>query len=277
MKDSYQLLDSGGERRVEQFGDVILIRPHKRACWPLQQKLQTWRRAAHAEFDVDTGAWNTLKQIPNPWLFSTPFGNLALRLQKSNQIGMFPEHLTYFEKLSHITPEEPRVLNLFAYTGAATLFCLTTLGASEVIHVDTSKQCLLWAKENLALNRLQDAACKFIPEDALTYATRLKRRNELFDLIITDPPSFSRTKHKEWNAADVLRELFETLLALLKPAGVLILTTHTLEVDHHVLRNIAQTVPSSSPLVIDSGELVLAEATRPIKVKCGEWVTCKKQ
>jgi 23S rRNA (cytosine1962-C5)-methyltransferase len=164
-------------------------------------------------------------------------------------------------------------LNLFAYTGAATLFSLKSLCASEVIHVDTSKQCLSWARENLALNNLEDAPCRLIPEDALTFVTRLARRKELFDLIITDPPSFSRTKGKEWNAANVLKELIENLLVLLNPHGVLMLTSHTIELDHLVLRNIAHTVPTTSSVVIDSGELVLAEVNRPIKVKCGEWLT----
>jgi 23S rRNA (cytosine1962-C5)-methyltransferase len=270
---SYRLLDSGDERRVEQYGDVILIRPHKRACWSPQQKISTWKGTAHAEFDTDSGAWKVLKKIPEQWLLPTPFGRISLRLQKSNQIGVFPEHLTYFNNLKNVNTSNPRVLNLFAYTGAATLFCLKSLSASEVIHVDTSKQCLSWARENLALNSLKDAPCRFIPEDALTFVARLKRRNELFDLIITDPPSFSRTKGKEWNTADVLKELIENLLGLLNPHGLLMLTSHTIELDHLVLRNIAHTVPTISPLIIDSGELVLAEANRPIRVKCGEWLT----
>ena len=273
---SYQLLDSGDECRVEQFGDVILIRPHKRACWSPQQKISVWRGKAHAEFDTDNGTWKILKKIPEQWYLPTPFGRIALRLQKSNQIGIFPEHLTYFRNLKEITTSPPRVLNLFAYTGAATLFCLKSLGASEVIHVDTSKQCLSWARENLALNNLEDAPCRFIPEDALTFVARLKRRNELFDLIITDPPSFSRAKGKEWNAADVLKESIESLLGLLNPHGLLMLTSHTIELDHLVLRNIAHTVPTTLPVVVDSGELVLAEVTRPVRVKCGEWLTVQR-
>lgn len=270
---SYRLLDSGDERRVEQFNDVILIRPHKRACWSPQQKISTWKSKAHAEFDTDHGSWKIFKKIPEQWFLPTPFGRIALRLQKSNQVGIFPEHLTYFDALKNITPDTPRVLNLFAYTGAATLFCLKSLCAAEVIHVDTSKQCLSWARENLALNSLEKAPCRFIPEDALTFVTRLARRNELFDLIITDPPSFSRAKGREWNAANVLKESIENLLGLLNPHGVLILTSHTIELDHLVLRNIAHTVPTTFPVVIDSGELVLVEANRPIKVKCGEWMT----
>lgn len=270
---SYRLLDSGDERRVEQFGEIILIRPHKRACWSPQQKISAWKSKAHAEFDTDNGSWKLFKKIPEEWTLPTPFGRIALRLQKSNQIGIFPEHLTYFTTLKNITPSTPRVLNLFAYTGAATLFCLKSLCASEVIHVDTSKQCLSWARENLILNCLENAPCRFIPEDALAFVSRLARRNETFDLIITDPPSFSRTKGRDWNAADVLKESIASLLGLLNPNGVLILTSHTIELDHLVLRNIAHTVPTASSVVIDSGELVLGEVNRPIKVKCGEWMT----
>jgi 23S rRNA (cytosine1962-C5)-methyltransferase len=278
LGDQFALLDSGSEKRVEKYGDTIVIRPHKRACWSLAQPINKWHKIADAEFDTEIGAWKSLSSNkPESWLFDTPFGTLNLRLQSSNQVGLFPEHLTYFQHLANVCKSEnPRVLNLFAYTGAATLFSLNILKGQEVIHVDTSKNCLTWTKENLALNNFSNHNCRLIPEDALLFVQKMLKRNEQFDLIIADPPSFSRAKNQQWSVQSIIENLINDLINLLAEKGVLLLTSHALELDHHTLSNIANTTSKHLNATITSDDLILSEANRRVKIKCGDWVCLVK-
>jgi 23S rRNA (cytosine1962-C5)-methyltransferase len=285
LLSDYELLDSGNEKRIERFGKKILIRPYKRAIWNLQESLKSWQSKANAEFDPDTTSWHTINfhsasfEGDNPedesWHMNTGFGTLALRLQKANQIGVFPEHLTYLSGLNEKLSTSPKVLNLFAYSGAASIYCLKH-GAQEVTHIDISHNCLSWTKENIDLNNLADKTCRLIPEDALEYIKRLERREELFDLIIADPPAFSRSsKSKEWVIHEILPRLANQLLNLLSPKGVLVLTSHAMEVDHNALANVISDQAQHLKVDISSSELLLQESKRGMVLACGHLAVAK--
>lgn len=252
LSPHYALLDSGEGRKLERFGEKTIARPSTMAVWRRRRPAAEWADA-DATFDPDSG-WR-FRGAPIPsWRFETALCTLLLRPQTNGQIGVFPEHASYLpdlvgaiERLRSKRLNTVSVLNLFAYTGMASI--VAARAGASVTHVDISKRALDWARENIALNSLPEGSVRLLPEDAVAYLGRLAKKGQRFDVIIADPPSFSRLSAKKtWSLDDVAPHLVELLVAVLSPEqGELFLTSHHFELGAHTLANLLSDQLGSEP------------------------------
>lgn len=252
-KSWYELLDSGAEKRWERFGDVVLVRPSRLAVWKPRQK----NLASDAEFVHERG-WTLKNKKIDSWTIARDGLSLKLRLQDNGQIGLFPEHALYLSKIGEVlkNKKSARVLNLFAYTGLAT--CYAALQGANITHVDVSKKVLDWCTENLQLNNIPKESYRFIREDALAFLRKEVSRGNTYDVVICDPPSFSRLSPKEtWDLENVLTELVELCVKVVKEKrGAIFITNHHYESGGHVLANLVREHTTSK---VHVEELLLEE------------------
>jgi 23S rRNA (cytosine1962-C5)-methyltransferase len=244
------LLDVGNGERIEQLGDKLVIRPSSLALWPLKAGL-TENLKPFANYIPESG-WVPRERENMTWQVPLGAFSCVARLLENGQVGLFPEHLGYFSKISNVLEsahdqlqQPPRVLNLFAYTGLASLWSMKH--GAEVTHVELSKKILGWAKENFQCSDEGADSCRLIPEDAFVFAEREQRRGSQYQVIISDPPSFGRTaKGKSWSLEEKIVSHIQTLLTLLAPQGSLFFTTH-----HHAL-----TGPIVANIVASQGDVL---------------------
>ncbi len=192
---NYQLLDSGDGYKLEQFGEIILIRPAVQALWKPQLPKEVWKKA-HARFSREgQNQWEEFRPIPSQWQIT--FEGVELRLKRTDfgHLGLFPEHALLWPWMFQFPLKGAKVLNLFAYSGAATL-ALASQGAA-VTHLDASPGMVQWARENAELNGLSGAPIRWLVDDVRKYLARAERRGETYDAVILDPPSFGRGKTGE--------------------------------------------------------------------------------
>lgn len=246
----YELIDSGGGTKLERLGEYRLVRPSSLAIWARGLDDKAWGEA-DAEFVPGKG-WGFNGKRLEAWQLQLGGVRAWVRLQSNGQIGVFPEHQLYMIELereimqrSVKAAQPPKVLNLFAYTGVFSCFA-AKLGA-EVCHVDISKKVLDWARENIELNQVPDGMVRLIPEDAVKFVQRERRRGSRYEIIVADPPSFSRvSSNKDWKLEDVLAPFLADLVQLLDPAvGVLYLTSHYTELGPTVFLNLIRDVAPS--------------------------------
>lgn len=210
--EDYELLDSGGNRKLERFGPHIIIRPETQALWqPLRPEL--WRRAA-AEFRFDSGkgSWQK-KNIPDTWQMQWNDLRFTAKLTSFKHTGVFPEQAENWRWIAErcAALRAPAVLNLFGYTGIASM--AAAKAGARVTHVDASKQSNTWAKENAALSGIPPEQIRFLLDDAVKFVEREKRRGAVYDGVILDPPAFGRGPEGEvWK----IEEDFPRLLAGIK-------------------------------------------------------------
>ncbi len=226
----YELLDSGDGKKLERYGEMILSRPSSVAVW--ERKTDLWKKA-DAEYVIKAGrpeGWKFRGRSFETWEMPSSIAlSFRLRLQKNGQIGIFPEHSTYLGQVGrslHALQSKkitPRVLNLFAYTGMASMFCAKN--GAEVAHIDKSKAVLSWARENLELNSIKGV--RLIPEDALTFLQREKKRGNTYHIVIADPVNFSRTSTGgSWDLDQAVIELVRAIADVMTKDAVLFLTCH---------------------------------------------------
>jgi len=227
----YKLLDSGYGAKLEQFGGKILIRPSSLCIWKRREP-GIWKQA-DAVYDPQKG-WEHKKGPFESWSISLDDIQLELALQSNGQIGFFPEHALYInnikndvQKMQELTGRAPSVLNLFAYTGMASMAALSA--GAEVTHVDTSKKALDWANKNCRLNNHDKDRLRLLPDDVLKFLAKEARRQNRYDIIIVDPPSFSRvSKTQSWTIEDILKDMFSACLAVLSSSpGALYFSNHS--------------------------------------------------
>ncbi len=256
---SYQLLDSGESEKLERFGDKIIIRPSKFSLWK-KRSPNLWTQA-HARFEPKSG-WRTHAKQFDEWEGEFFKVRLRLRLQDNGQIGFFPEHLGYISKIEEAIKHHPQasILNLFAYTGLATVAALK-LGAT-VTHVDISKKCLTWAAENIKLNEIPQERLRLIPEDALKFLDSEIRRGKKYDLVIADPPSFSRISNsKSWQLEEVLEPLIDKMVKVSSDTSAhIFLTSHQYEYGDAVLYNLLLDAIGGRQISLGHEPLYLREA-----------------
>ncbi|MBO7178903.1 MAG: class I SAM-dependent methyltransferase [Clostridia bacterium] len=192
----YELLDCSDGERLERWGDIILIRPDPQVIWKTEKKNKLWNEA-HARYhrsNTGGGSWQFYKKIPEVWQIK--FNDLEFNLKPMSfkHTGVFPEQACNWELVRDIIKnsgrEDVKVLNLFAYTGAATVSALKA-GAS-VVHVDASKGMVQWARENAASSGVADKPVRWIVDDCMKFVAREIRREKKYDIIIMDPPSYGR-------------------------------------------------------------------------------------
>lgn len=271
----YALIDSGAGRKLERFGQIVVDRPEAQAMWRPALPPAQWANA-HAVFsasaeDEEKGRWRVDKPVPESW--SVEVAGIAMRCKLAGlwHLGLFPEQLPHWEWMKDlVTPggrlpagESPgariRVLNLFAYTGAATL--IAAKAGAEVVHVDASKKAIAWARENQAASRLQDAPIRWICEDARKFVAREVRRGRTYHSILIDPPKFGRGPGGEvWDLFTHLPPLLADCARLLAPERAhLILTAYAIRASSLALDGLMRETLGHRGGTIESGELAISE------------------
>lgn len=209
--NDYELIDADNGERLERWGDIILIRPDPQIIWNEGHRDERWNNA-HAVYHRSNsggGYWETLKKVPDVW--SIKYNDLTFRLKPMGfkHTGLFPEQAVNWslaQKLISEAGREISVLNLFAYTGGATVACLKA--GARVTHVDASKGMVGWAKENAVASGVADRPVRWLVDDCMKFVKREIRRGNKYDAIIMDPPSYGRGPNGEvWKLEQQLSEL----------------------------------------------------------------------
>jgi 23S rRNA (cytosine1962-C5)-methyltransferase len=264
----YKLLDSGEQERLEQFGEVILIRPAAQALWRRCLPKTAWEEA-HARFLRDEiNHWQVYKPIAETWDILLEGVRLRLKRTDFGHLGVFPEHARLWSWMYTHPLKGARVLNLFAYSGAATL-ALAAQGA-EVTHLDAAKGMVQWAKENAALNGLEKAPIRWLVDDVRKYLARAQRRQERYDAILLDPPSFGRGKSGEvFKIEHDLSPILHACRSLLSPRPLFVLLTcHTPGYTPLAMKQVLQ--ESFAPGSIEAGEMFIKST---FNLPCGTFAT----
>ena len=267
MSGQYSLLDSGNGRKLERFGPVILDRPCGQAVWrPMHPS--RWEQAA-ASFDRTDGMrWQGRENLPDSWVIEAAGVRMRLAPTDFGHLGIFPETLPLWTWLRDNLPPGARFLNLFAYSGGATL--AAAQAGAEVCHLDASRGMVAWARDNAALNRLEDAPIRWIVDDAKAFLRREARRGRRYEAVLLDPPSFGRGKRGELYKIerDVQRTL-DLVAEVLAPQPLFVLiTSHTPGFSPLVLQNLLR--QSFGPRRTEGGEMhITAEDALPLP--SGSW------
>jgi len=262
----YALLDSGEGRKLERFGTVIVDRPEPQALWRRQRPADAWRQA-HAVFsasadDEEKGKWRFDRPVPQSWPVRIGDGvSVTCRLQGLWHVGLFPEQVPHWdwtlERIGRVSGERPRVLNLFAYTGAASL--LAARAGAEVTHVDASKKAIQWAKENQAASGLADAPVRWILDDAAKFVAREVRRGRTYHAILVDPPKFGRGPEGEvWDLFQGLPGLLKNAAQLLAETSALVLTVYAIRASALAFEQLTADVLADRGGQLSAGELALS-------------------
>ncbi len=260
----YDLLDSGFGRKLERFGPHTLIRPEAQASWRPALPASDWQ-AADAEFQMagqQGGVWTYRQPMETSWPMA--YMDLRFRVQaaESRQVGVFPENASHWDWISEQIAAAGRpvhVLNLFGYTGLATL--AAARAGARVTHVDASKKAVAWARENQALSGLSDCPVRWIVDDALTYIRREERRGVRYDGIIMDPPAFGRGPDGEvWTLATLFPALCQACRAVLSPHPLfIVITVYTREMSLEFLGQMASSMTPSVGGSLSAGHLATRE------------------
>ncbi len=234
----YQLLDSGNYQKLERFGQIVMARPEPKALWDKSMSDADWARLCHTRFvpgagfakagKEDSGTWERLKKMEDQWYIrynGSPKFRLRLGLTSFKHVGVFPEQAPNWEYIfEHTSALEakakaanhpaPRVLNLFAYTGAASL--AAKCAGADVTHLDSVRQVVTWARGNMEESRLD--GIRWVVEDALKFAKRELKRGNKYQGIILDPPAYGHGPDGEkWKLDELLFDLLKTVAGILEP------------------------------------------------------------
>lgn len=271
----YECLDAGNGEKLENWNGIILRRPDPQAMWDVSD-YQDWKKVDGHYFRSKEGGgeWKFYKQLPPFWTIT--YKHLKFKITPTNfkHTGLFPEQATNWDfMMDKITKSNRpvKVLNLFSYTGAATMAC-SSVGA-EVTQVDASKGMTEWAKENMSLCGLDGNKIRFIVDDCLKFVEREERRGIKYDGIVMDPPSYGRGPNGEmWKFDKNLYTLIEACIKILsdKPIFFLI-NSYTTGISSIVLDNILKTTilkkyPNG---IVESGEIGLPVKRDNLILPCG--------
>lgn len=269
---SYALLDSGNQEKLERFGEYIVRRPCSQALWRPVLAPKEWDKA-DAFFTRDGGnKWITQHKLPASWVVEIE--NIRFKISPTDfgHLGVFPEHSTLWRGMQESIRKRatPQVLNLFAYSGGATL-AAAKVGA-RVCHLDASKGMVTWARENATLNGMQEAPIRWIVEDVAKFLTREIKRGSKYDGIILDPPSFGRgSKGEIFKIESDLQELLAQCRRLLSDDPLFVIfSSHTPGftpvVMHHLMFQMMEGVKGS----IETGEMNIP-AKQTLELPCGSY------
>ena len=240
----YECLKTGNGEKLERWGNIILNRPDPQIIW---EKKDVWNNydGYYHRSNEGGGYWEYKKKLPEYW--TVKYNNLTFKVSPTNfkHTGIFPEQAANWDYIDFKVKEylkdheEMHILNLFAYTGCATM-AAANAGATEVVHVDASKSINEWAKENMKLCHLEDKTIRFIADDAIKFLEREKRRGHTYQGIIMDPPSYGRGPNKEvWKFENDFTKLLDKVKDVLdKDYSFLLISSYTTGISHISLENI---------------------------------------
>lgn len=262
-KDSdYSLIDSGEHEKLERYGSVIIARPDTQAIWKKQNPAMWSDAHAYFSWHGGKGSWEVTTPVEEPWQVRFNDMVLTAKLTAFKHTGIFPEQEPNWqwvgERLASLS--SPSVLNLFGYTGAASLSA--ALHGASVTHVDSSKTSTTWAKDNAQRSGLSEDAIRFIVEDVRSFVKREVRRGATYDGILLDPPAFGRgTKDEVWKIEEDLLPLLEDVKQLLKesPGSFLLLNGYAAGYAPHSFLQLVESV--FGDISAEYGELRIQEET----------------
>jgi len=272
----YELIDCGDFEKMERFGDLILIRPEPQAVWSKGLAEATWDKQHHIRFkgrSATTGEWvKKTNTVPDRWHIGYKNNDISIKfrlaLTSFKHVGIFPEQAVNWDyitqQVKRFKVAQPRVLNLFAYTGGASL--AARAAGADVTHVDSIKQVVSWSNENQELSQLDNI--RWVVEDALKFVKREVKRGKKYHGIILDPPAYGHGPNGEkWKLEDNIQEMMRDIVTLLADEHFLILNTYSLGFSSIIVENLIRT---SFPQVknLEVGELYL-QATSGCKLPLG--------
>lgn len=280
----YELLDMAKGQKLEKWGKYILIRPDPQIVWDKKTNPKLWEKADAKYIRSNTGGghWEKYSKIDENW--SIKYKNLVFNLKPMGfkHTGLFPEQAVNWDyiisKISQRTKknQEVKVLNLFAYTGGATVAALSA-GAS-VCHVDSSQGMVNWAKENVSSSGLRERPVRFLVDDVVKFVNREIRRNNKYDMIIMDPPSYGRGKNGEvWSIEKDINNLLCLCSKILSnnPISVII-NTYTGGLSGTIIENVAKLAFSeNNPKKIFHNEIGLRQKNSEFVLPCGITTICE--
>jgi 23S rRNA (cytosine1962-C5)-methyltransferase len=268
----YQLIDSGDFEKLERFGKWVLRRPEPQAVWSKSMSEQDWEVQSHATFvrknnearDGDSGNWTVKRGMPDRWHVNYVHGPLKFKMRLAltafKHVGLFPEQSDNWDfiakKIKDLKlSEKPKVLNLFAYTGGASVAACQA--GADVTHVDSVKQVVSWSRENMEESGLD--GIRWVVEDAFKFVQREVRRGKKYDGIILDPPAYGRGPDGEkWVLERQINELLAMCAEILTPTGFFVINLYSLGFSTLITQNlITQHFPNR--IDVESGELYLED------------------
>ncbi len=271
--NDYTCIASGDGEKLEKWGNYILRRPDPQIIWPKTDKnlWDNWDGFYHRS-NKGGGYWEFKKKLPDSWTIK--YKNLKFKVSPTNfkHTGIFPEQATNWDfvanQIKNSGRKDFRVLNLFAYTGCATISA-SAAGASEVVHVDSSKGMIEWAKENRDLSGIHDNYIRYIIDDVMKFLAREKRRGRTYHGIIMDPPSYGRGPNGEvWKLEDNLGELLKKAKDVLDDDySFLLINSYTTGISPTSLNNILSLIFNSDNIV--TGEIGLPVKENNLVLPCG--------
>ena len=271
----YEIIDMANGEKLERWKDVILVRPDPQIIWKDKSFPSKWKdiNARYKRSSTGGGSWEYKKNVPKAWQIK--YKNLIFNIKPMGfkHTGLFPEQAVNWDwMISKIknSNREIKVLNLFTYTGGATVACLSA--GAQVCHVDSSKGMVAWAKENVSSSKLQDKRVRYIVDDVIKFVNREIRRGNTYDAIIMDPPSYGRgTNGEVWKFEENICELVEICTKVLsdKPLFFLI-NSYTTGISSKVLENLLQlNISKKYGGKVESGEIGLPMTNSKLILPCG--------
>ena len=269
----YKCLDSGDGEKVEKWGNYILRRPDPQIIWCKSSK-ELWNKcdAIYHRSNKGGGYWEFNNKLPDNWTIN--YKNLKFKVSPTNfkHTGIFPEQAVNWDyvmdRIRNSKIDNFRVLNLFAYTGCATM-AASSAGASEVVHVDAAKGMVEWAKENMRLSKLENNKIRFIVDDVIKFLEREKRRGRTYHGVIMDPPSYGRGPNGEvWRLEDNLQELLIKVKDVLdKDFDFVLINSYTTGISPISLNNILKLTFEGSR--VETGEIGIPIKENNLVLPCG--------
>ncbi len=269
----YELLDCSDGERLERWGKYILIRPDPQVIWKTEKKAPEWKRAdaRYIRSSKGGGAWETKGRVPERWHIKYKDLTFGVRMMGFKHTGIFPEQAVNWDRMTKIIKSagrEVKVLNLFAYTGCATV--ADAAAGASLCHVDASRGMVAEAKENARMSGLESAPIRYIVDDCLKFVEREIRRGHKYDGIIMDPPSYGRGPSGEvWHIEESIHELITKTSALLSDSALFFLVnSYTTGLSPMTIEYMLKLENAERGGHTESGELAL-----PVKYS-GELLPC---
>jgi len=285
----YQLLDCGDFEKLERFGEYITIRPEPQAVWNKGLTNREWDSMAHVRFipnSSSAGEWKKIREMPDRWNIEYEVGGqktegrkikFRLGLTSFKHVGIFPEQAVnweyVYESVKQQNNTDTKVLNLFAYTGGASL--AAKAAGADVVHLDSVKQVVTWARENMELSSLKDI--RWVVEDAMTFVKREVKRGKKYHGIILDPPAYGHgTDGQKWKLEEMINEMLKMVFELLDEKNYfLVFNSYSLGFSSLIVENLLRKKMSST-VKSETGELYLQSKTG-IKLPLGVFGRIRKQ
>lgn len=266
----YELIDCGNFEKLERFGNFVTIRPEPQALWDPRLSKREWDQRANVRFvpnSSSSGTWKKMRDMHDRWKIGYrlanslpkpgPTINFRLGLTSFKHVGIFPEQASNWDYIyscvQSLKTENPRVLNLFAYTGGASL--AAKAAGADATHLDSIKQVVTWARENMEISDLSDI--RWVVEDAFTFVKREVKRGKKYHGIILDPPAYGHgTEGQKWKLEDMINDMMKHVLQLLdEKEHFLLLNTYSLGFSSLIIDNLLDHRKG-----VETGELYLDSA-----------------